>query len=219
MHMPGSRLGNYHTPWTFYWLSHQFSGGFNKILIRLKKCKMSRDQLIVQNHIAVFSTCFYHIFTCKYTVFARDQDHVQKLRTMHFFCKVISKIRNSGKNNYFLVFKILEIYRNWFPNASSPHVPGFSWAIQGARALMLYKLCIMIVCILKMCTSYFVHISWIFSHFWGVMNLDIFLSKMLRWCLGCIICNSNSLHSFIFKLCIMIDHTLKMCTFQFVHIW
>ena len=31
MHVPGSRLGNYRTRWTFYWLSPQeFSGGFNK---------------------------------------------------------------------------------------------------------------------------------------------------------------------------------------------
>ena len=38
--------------------------------------------------------------------------------------------------------------------------------------------------------------------------------KMLRWCLVCVICtcNSNSFHSFIIKLCIMIAHTLKMCT-------
>ena len=37
-------------------------------------------------------------------------------------------------------------------------------------------------------------------------------------CLACVICNSKSFHSFIFKLCIMIVHTLKMCTFYFVHI-
>ena len=28
----------------------------------------------------------------------------------------------------------------------------------------------------------------------------------------CVICNSNRFHSFIFKLCIVIVHTLKMCT-------
>ena len=33
-----------------------------------------------------------------------------------------------------------------------------------------------------------------------------------------VICDSNSFHFFIFKLCIMIVHTLKMCTFYFVHI-
>ena len=32
--------------------------------------------------------------------------------------------------------------------------------------------------------------------------------------LECVICNSNSLHSFIFKLCLMIVYTLKMCTFD-----
>ena len=36
--------------------------------------------------------------------------------------------------------------------------------------------------------------------------------------LVCVICNYNSFHSFIFKLCLMIVHTLKMCTFYFVHI-
>ena len=34
---------------------------------------------------------------------------------------------------------------------------------------------------------------------------------MLRWCSICVICNSNSFHFFIFKLGIMIVHTLKMC--------
>ena len=28
----------------------------------------------------------------------------------------------------------------------------------------------------------------------------------------CVICNSNRFHSIMFKLCIMIVHTLKMCT-------
>ena len=37
-------------------------------------------------------------------------------------------------------------------------------------------------------------------------------------CLVCVICNSNSFHSFIFKLCIMIVHTLNMFIFYFVHI-
>ena len=28
----------------------------------------------------------------------------------------------------------------------------------------------------------------------------------------CVICTSNRFHSFVFKLCIMIVHTLKICT-------
>ena len=32
---------------------------------------------------------------------------------------------------------------------------------------------------LKMCTPLIVHILWIFSHFWEVLNLDIFLPKYL----------------------------------------
>ena len=61
MHVPGSQLGEY-TRWTFYWLSpHEFSGGF--------KIKEKKNEEIAQNHIAVFSTRFYHILTCIYTVF------------------------------------------------------------------------------------------------------------------------------------------------------
>ena len=41
---------------------------------------------------------------------------------------------------------------------------------------------------------------------------------MLRECLACVICNSNSIHSFIFKLHTMIVHTMKICTFYIVHI-
>ena len=44
------------------------------------------------------------------------------------------------------------------------------------------------------------------------------LSAILLGCLVCVIYNSNSFHSFIFKLCIMIVHTLKMCTSYFMHI-
>ena len=43
------------------------------------------------------------------------------------------------------------------------------------------------------------------------VELRHFPSEMLRECLVCVICNSYSFHSFIFKLCIMIVHTLKMC--------
>ena len=69
----------------------------------------------------------------------------------------------------------------------------------------------MIVHTLKMCTSYFVHISWYFLIF-ELLNLDIFPFKMLRWCLVCVICNSNNFDSFIFKLCIVVVHTLEMGT-------
>ena len=37
-------------------------------------------------------------------------------------------------------------------------------------------------------------------------------------CLVCVFCNSKKFLSFIFKLCIMIVHTLKMCTSYFVNI-
>ena len=81
MHMPGSRLGEYGTRWTFYWLSpHEFSGGFNKI-------KEKKKRMIAQNHITVFSTRFYHILTCIYTIFPYDKAHILKFRTLAFFHK------------------------------------------------------------------------------------------------------------------------------------
>ena len=64
----------------------------------------------------------------------------------------------------------------------------------------------------------FVHISWFFLHFFG-LELRYFLSKMLRGCLISVFCNSNSFHSLIFKLFIMIVGTLNMCSSYFVHIW
>ena len=81
MHVPGSRLGEYCTRRTFYWLSpHEFSGGFNKI-------KENKKEEIAQNRIAVFSTHFYHILTCIYTVFSHDKAHILKFRTLAFFHK------------------------------------------------------------------------------------------------------------------------------------
>ena len=61
------------------------------------------------------------------------------------------------------------------------------------------------------------HLINIFS-FLTVVEQSFFLSEMLRGCLVCVICNSNSIHSFIFKLCLMIVNTLKMCTSSFVHV-
>ena len=61
------------------------------------------------------------------------------------------------------------------------------------------------------------HLINIFLFLW-VLNLDIFPSEMHRGCLVCVICNSNSFHFFLFNLCIMIVHTLKMCTSYFVNI-
>ena len=53
----------------------------------------------------------------------------------------------------------------------------------------------------------------------GLLNLDSFFRKMLRGCLVCVICNAKKFHSLIFKLCIIIVHTLNMCTSLFVHIY
>ena len=81
MHVPGSRLGEYRLRWIFYSLSpHEFSSGFNKI-------KEKKNELIAQNHIAMFSIRFCHIFKCIYTVFATDKDRILKLRTLALFLK------------------------------------------------------------------------------------------------------------------------------------
>ena len=48
-----------------------------------------------------------------------------------------------------------------------------------------------------------------FSFLWG-LELRHFLLETLRWFLVCVICNSKSFYSLIFKLCIMIVHTLNM---------
>ena len=46
-----------------------------------------------------------------------------------------------------------------------------------------------------------------------------FYPSATRWgCQVCVICISKGFHSFIFKLCIIIVHTLNMCVFYFVHI-
>ena len=71
-----------------------------------------------------------------------------------------------------------------------------------------------------MCTSYFLHISWFFFFIFGDLELRHFLGKMPRGRLVCVICNSNSFHSFIFKLLIMIvTQSTYICTYYFVHIW
>ena len=81
----------------------------------------------------------------------------------------------------------------------------------------LFKLCIMIVHILKMCLSILCTFYDLFLIF--EKNLKTFFpTEMLRGCPVCVICNSNSIHSFLFKLCIMIVHTLKISTTYLVHL-
>ena len=76
MHVPGSRLGNYAR-------AGQFTDSACKNLAAVEK----KNEYIPQNYIAVFSTRFYHIFTCIYTVFAHAKDHILKLRTLALFLK------------------------------------------------------------------------------------------------------------------------------------
>ena len=56
MHVPGSQLGEYRHALDILLSLHEFSDGFDKI-------KDKKKEAIAQNHIAVFSTCFYHILT------------------------------------------------------------------------------------------------------------------------------------------------------------
>ena len=69
----------------------------------------------------------------------------------------------------------------------------------------------MIVHTLNLCTSYFVFCAHLINNFLflGLLNLDIFPSEMLSWCLVSVICNSSNFHSFIFNLSIMIVHTFE----------
>ena len=73
----------------------------------------------------------------------------------------------------------------------------------------IFKPCIMIVQTSEMCTSHLVHIWKKKSHFWRVFNLlNIHFSiRNAKGCLVCVICNYNSFHSFIFKLCILNVHS------------
>ena len=57
---------------------------------------------------------------------------------------------------------------------------------------------------------FYAHFMNIFSLLGG-LELRHFSLERLRWFLVCVICNSKSFHSLIFKLCIVIVHTLNMC--------
>ena len=84
----------------------------------------------------------------------------------------------------------------------------------------IFKLHTMIVHTLQMCTLlYCAHFIFFFSFLTGVEHRHFSPSEMLSGCLVCVICNFNSIHSIIFKLCIMIVHTLKMCTSYIVKLF
>ena len=75
----------------------------------------------------------------------------------------------------------------------------------------------MIVHILKMYIFYFVHVSFFFSFLRGVEPKTVFSSEMLRGCQVYVICNSKSFHCFLYKLCLMFVHILKINAY-FVHV-
>ena len=79
---------------------------------------------------------------------------------------------------------------------------------------ILFKLCLMVVHILKMCTSFLCTIYEYFLIFEGCWTEAFFRRKMLRWCLGCVICNSNSFYSFILKLFIRIGLQKRFQNFK-----
>ena len=81
MHVPGSRLGEYRTRWTFNWLSpHEFSGGFNEI----KEKKKWVDS--AESYRRVFNTFLRH-FDMHIYRFSPDKVHILKFRTLAFFHK------------------------------------------------------------------------------------------------------------------------------------
>ena len=63
------------------------AGHFTDSVFKNLAAVEKKNEKIAQNHIAVFSTRFYHIFTCIYTFFAHDKDHILKLRTLALFLK------------------------------------------------------------------------------------------------------------------------------------
>ena len=62
------------------------------------------------------------------------------------------------------------------------------------------------------------HLLNIFLFLAGVELRHFFSAEMRRGSLVRVICNSDSFHSVVFKLCIIIIHTLNMCTSFFVNI-
>ena len=81
--------------------------------------------------------------------------------------------------------------------------------------LFLYNDCSHIEDVHLLFCAHFINI---FSFLRGIELRHFFPSTILRGCLVCVIRNSYSLHSFVFKLSIRIVHTLEMCTFFFLHI-
>ena len=68
---------------------------------------------------------------------------------------------------------------------------------------------------LNMCTLFFGTFNNILIVFGSVELRNYYVYTIfgvLTLCNLCVICNSNRFHSFMFKLEIMIVHTMKMCT-------
>ena len=65
---------------------------------------------------------------------------------------------------------------------------------------LIFKLCIMIAHTLNICLSFLCKFN---KHFLILRAVELrhFPAEMLRGCLVCVICNSSSFHSFVFKLC------------------
>ena len=98
-----------------------------------------------------------------------------------------------------MLINILSIYVNNFCDAGQVPI------------LRYFKACVHLL--------YCAHFIIFFSFLTGVEHRHFSPSEMLSGCLVCVICNFNSIHSIIFKLCIMIVHTLKMCAFYIVRLF
>ena len=106
------------------------------------------------------------------------------------------------KINIFLLFRNVELRYFIHPMGVSDLC---YLRLQQFSFLHILTLYVMIAHTLNMCAPY---ILCTFDNILGLLNLDIIAStpplEYLHW--------MNRFHSFIFKLCIMNVHTLKMCT-------
>ena len=117
MHVPGSRLGEYRTRWTFT----------DSVRMNLAAVLKKKRGASTESYRHVFNTFPPHFDMHIYRFFSWQSPHSKISNTSIFFTNVISKITNSGKNNYFLVFVILEHLPYSKPNAVNPPPQWCSW--------------------------------------------------------------------------------------------
>ena len=115
--------------------------------------------------------------------------------------------------NIFLFFRSVEL--RYFIHPKCLGVSGLcNLRLQQCSFLHIQTLYVMIARTLSTCAPY---ILCTLDNIFGIVELGHYYVYTTFGVLT-LFCNSNRFHSFIFKLCIMIVHTLKMCTQYFAHI-